>query len=70
MNTTPQTLTGEDYVVIRRNVYEQLRAAAAEDATDAAIIQRVRDDPDQTWAPADLARRAGRPSARDVRIDR
>ena len=55
MSTTPQTLAGEDYVVIRRNVYEQLRAAAAEDTTDAAIIQRVRDDPDQTWAPADLA---------------
>ena len=59
MSTTPQTLTlaGEDYVVIRRDEYELLRAAADEDATDAAIIQHVLDDPDQTWAPADLVRR-------------
>ena len=59
MSTTPQTLTlaGEDYVVIRRDEYEQLRAAADEDATDVAIIQRVLDDPDQTWAPADLVKR-------------
>ena len=59
MSTTPQTLTlaGEDYVVIRRDEYEQLRAAADEDAADAAIIQRVLDDPDQTWAPAGLVRR-------------
>ena len=59
MSTTPQTLTfaGKDYVVIRRDEYEQLRAAADEDATDAAIIRRVLDDPKQTWAPADLVRR-------------
>ena len=43
--------------VIRRDEYEQLRAAADEDATDVAIIQRILDDPDQTWAPADLVRR-------------
>ena len=32
MSTTPQTLTlaGKDYVVIRRDEYEQLRAAADE----------------------------------------
>ena len=58
MTTTPQTLTfaGEDYVVIRRDEYERLRAAA-EDAADIADIQRVLDDSDQTWAPADLVRR-------------
>ena len=34
MTTTPQTLTlaGEDYVVIPRDEYERLRAAADEDA--------------------------------------
>ena len=66
MSTALQTLTlaGEGCVVIRLDEYEQLRAAADEDATDAAIIQRVLDDPDQTRAPADLVRRAGRPSAR------
>ena len=54
MSTTPQTVTlaGEDYVMIRRDEYEQLRAAAGEDATDAAIIQRVLDDPDQSSASA------------------
>ena len=50
MTTTPQTLTlaGEDYVVIPRDEYERLRAAADEDAADVAAIQRVRDDPDET----------------------
>ena len=43
--------------MIRRDEYEQLRAAADEDATDAAIIQRVLNDPDEMWAPADLVRR-------------
>ncbi|MXY24049.1 MAG: helix-turn-helix transcriptional regulator [Acidobacteria bacterium] len=59
MSPTPQTLTlaGEDYVVIRREEYEQLRAAADEDAADLAVIRRVLDDPDQIWAPADLVRR-------------
>ncbi len=59
MSTAPPTLTlaGEDYVVIRRAEYERLRAAADEEATDVAIIERVLDDPDQTWAPADLIRR-------------
>ena len=59
MTTTPQTLTlaGEDYVVIRRDEYDRLRAAADEDAADVAAIQRVLDDPDETWAPAELVRR-------------
>ena len=59
MTTTPQTLTlaGEDYVVIPRDEYERLRAAIDEDAADIAAIQRVLDDSDQTWAPADLVRR-------------
>ena len=59
MTTTPQTLTlaGEDYVVIPRDEYERLRAAADEDAADVAAIQRVLDDPDETWAPAELVRR-------------
>ena len=43
--------------MIRRDEYEQLRAASDEDATDAAIIQRVLNDPDEMWAPADLVRR-------------
>ena len=59
MTTTPQTLTlaGEDYVVIPRDEYERLRAAADEDAADVAAIRRVLDDPDETWAPAELVRR-------------
>ena len=59
MTTTPQTLTldGEDYVVIRRDEYDALRAVVDEDAIDAAIIDRVLNDPDQTWAPAELVRR-------------
>ena len=59
MTTTPQTLTlaGEDYVVIPRDEYERLRAAIDEDAADIAAIQRLLDDSDQTWAPADLVRR-------------
>lgn len=59
MTTTPQTLTlaGEDYVVIPRDEYERLRAAADEDAADVAAIRRALDDPDQTWVPADLVRR-------------
>ena len=59
MTTTPQTLTlaGDDYVVIRRDEYERLRAAANEDAAGVTAIQRALDDPDQTWAPADLVRR-------------
>ena len=44
MTTTPQTLTlaGEDYVVIPRDEYERLRAAADEDAADVAAIRRVK----------------------------
>lgn len=59
MTITPQALTlaGEDYVVIRRDEYEALRAAVDDDALDAAIIQRVLNDPDQRWAPADVVRR-------------
>ena len=59
MTTTPQTLTlaGEDYVVIPRDEYDRLRAAADEDAADVAAIRRVLDDPDETWAPAELVRR-------------
>ncbi len=59
MTTTPQTLplASEDYLVIPRDEYERLRAAADEDAADVAAIQRVLDDPDETWAPADLVRR-------------
>ena len=59
MTITPQALTlaGEDYVVIRRDEYEALRAAVDDDAMDAAIIQRVLNDPDQRWAPADVVRR-------------
>ena len=42
MTTTPQplTLAGEDYVVIPRNEYERLRAAADDDAADVAGIKR------------------------------
>ena len=59
MTTTPQTLTlaGEDYVVIPRDEYERLRAAADEDAAAVAAIPRVLDDPDETWVPAELVRR-------------
>ena len=57
--TTVQTVTlaGEDYVVVRRDEYDALRTAVDEDTMDAAILQRVLADPDQTWAPADLVRR-------------
>ena len=56
MTTTPQTLTlaGEVYVVIPRHEYQHLRDAADEDV---AAVQRVLDDPDETWAPAVLVRR-------------
>ena len=56
MTTTPQTVTlpGEDYVAVPRDEYERPRAAAAEDA---ATIQRVLADPDETWPPAELVRR-------------
>ena len=37
--------------------YERLRAAADDDAAAIAAIQRVLDDPDDTWAPAELVRR-------------
>ena len=47
---------GEDYVGIPRDEYERLRADADEDAADVAIIRRVLDDPDETWAPAELVR--------------
>ena len=59
MTTTPQTLTlaGEDYVVIPRDEYERLRAAADDHAADVAAIRRVLDDPDDTCAPAELLRR-------------
>ena len=59
MTTTPQTLTlaGEDYVVIPRDEYERLRAAADEHAAAVAAIPRVLDDPDETWVPAELVRR-------------
>ena len=59
MTTTGQTVTlaGEDYVIVRREEYDALRAAVDDDAMDAAIIQRVLADPDQTWASADLVRR-------------
>ena len=58
MTITPQilTLVGEDYVVIPRDEYERLRAAA-EEAADVAALQRVLDDPDESWAPAELVRR-------------
>ena len=59
MTTTPQTLTlaSEHSVVIPRDEHERLRAAADEDAADVAAIQRAPDDPDDTWAPAELVRR-------------
>ncbi len=44
-------------MVIPRDEYEPLRAATAEDAVDVAAIQRVRDDADESWAPAELVRR-------------
>ena len=59
MTTTVQTVTlaGEDYVVVRRDEYDAMRAAVDDDAMDAGIIQRVLADPDQTWASADVVRR-------------
>ena len=53
MTTTPQTLTlaGADYVVILRDEYERLRAAADEDAADVAAIQRILDDPQRDLGP-------------------
>ena len=54
MTITPQTLTlaGEDYVVIPRDEYERLRAAADADAADVAAIHRAL----ETRAPAELVR--------------
>ena len=43
--------------MIPRNEYERLRVAADEDAADVAAIRRVLDNPDETWAPAELVRR-------------
>ena len=51
------TLAGEDYVVIPRDEYDRLRAAADEDAADVAAIRRVFHGPCETWAPAELVRR-------------
>ena len=42
--------------MIPRDEYERLRAAA-EDAADVAALQRVLDDPDESWAPAELVHR-------------
>ena len=58
MTTTPQTLTlaGEDHVVIPRDEYERLRAAADEDAADVAALQRVLNDPDEICAPPEFVR--------------
>ena len=59
MNNAPQTVTlaGEEYAVVPRAEYEALRTAVDEDAMDAAIIQRVLEDPDQELVPFDLVKR-------------
>ena len=59
--TTPTlptiTLGGEEYAVVPRAEYEALRNAVDEDAMDAAIMQRVLEDPDQELVPFDLVKR-------------
>ncbi len=51
------TLGGEEYAVVPRAEYEALRNAVDEDAMDAAIIQRVLEDPDQELVPFELVKR-------------
>ena len=60
MTTPPPptiTLGGEEYAVVPRAEYEALRNAVDEDAMDAAIIQRVLEDPDQELVPFELVKR-------------
>ena len=51
------TLGGQEYAVVPRAEYEALRNAVDEDAMDAAIIQRVLEDPDQELLPFELVKR-------------
>ena len=59
MTSAPQIviLAGEEYAIVPRAEYDALRTAVEEDAMDAAIIQRVLDDPDQELVPFELAKR-------------
>lgn len=59
MTSAPQIviLAGEEYAIVPRAEYDALRTAVDEDAMDAAIIQRVLDDPDQELVPFELAKR-------------
>lgn len=51
------TLGGQEYAVVPRAEYEALQNAVDEDAMDAAIIQRVLEDPDQELLPFELVKR-------------
>ena len=51
------TLGGQEYAVVPRAEYEALRNAVDEDVMDAAIIQRVLEDPDQELLPFELVKR-------------
>ena len=54
------TLASEEYVVVPRMEYEALREAADGDASDAALVRRVLDDPDEELAPLELSERIAR----------
>ena len=57
--TTPPTFTlgGEEYAIVPRTEYDALRKADDENAMDAAILQRILEDPHQEVVPFELVRR-------------
>ena len=50
------TLGGEEYAIVPRFEYDALRKAVEEDALDAAILQRILEDPHQEVVPFELVR--------------